>query len=297
MTGDVMRLEPEAMPAAVKQYAETKDGPLAAVPNIMGFYSAKSLLSDEELRKVLRIVRDVKPVTEFHRRQLEQVIANINDEKSANIQIVLVPAMMNPEGDPKNHASLFTDILTPEKSGITAVVGIQNPVSRGHIHIKSSGKLTCTVNSRREADLRIDPAEQPSIQPNWLGNEADAIILGAALRMADSVGKSKHLRESISSRLFPRPDVDLQNINKAQNAAHDQVSTMYHLCGTVAMGEALDSHLRVKGVQGLRVADASIFPNNVSGNIQATVYAVAEKAADLIKEDMGFENYKPKAKI
>jgi choline dehydrogenase-like flavoprotein len=49
----------------------------------------------------------------------------------------------------------------------------------------------------------------------------------------------------------------------------------------------LDSRLRVKGVQGLRVADASVFPNNVSGNIVSTVYAVAEKAADFVKEEYG----------
>lgn len=51
------------------------------------------------------------------------------------------------------------------------------------------------------------------------------------------------------------------------------------------MGDALDSRLRVKGVQRLRVADASIFPNHVSGNIVSSVYAVAEKAADIIKHD------------
>lgn len=51
------------------------------------------------------------------------------------------------------------------------------------------------------------------------------------------------------------------------------------------MGAALDSHLRVKGVQKLRVADASSFPNHVSGNIVSSVYALAEKAADVIKDD------------
>ncbi|CAG7954004.1 unnamed protein product [Penicillium salamii] len=279
-TGDVLRQAPEAMQAAIKQYAETKDGPLAAVPNIMGFYSAKSILSEGELQKVMQSIRKIKPDTAFHAKQIEQVIANLNDEKSSNIQIVLVAAMMNPEGDPKNHSNLFTDITDPEKIGITAVVGIQNPVSRGYIHIKSA-----------------DPAQQPTIQPNWLTEEADAIILGAALRMADRVGRSKHIRDSISSRLFPRPNVDLQNLDQAKEAAHDIVSTMYHLCGTVALGEATDSHLRVKGVQGLRVADASIFPNNLSGNIQASVYAVAEKAADLIKDDLAAEVRNPKAKL
>lgn len=51
------------------------------------------------------------------------------------------------------------------------------------------------------------------------------------------------------------------------------------------MGDALDSHLRVKGVKKLRVADASSFPNHVSGNIVSSVYALAEKAADVIKDD------------
>jgi len=51
------------------------------------------------------------------------------------------------------------------------------------------------------------------------------------------------------------------------------------------MGSALDSRLRVKGVSGLRVVDASVFPNNVSGNIVSSVYATAEKAADIVKAD------------
>jgi choline dehydrogenase-like flavoprotein len=53
------------------------------------------------------------------------------------------------------------------------------------------------------------------------------------------------------------------------------------------MGEVVDDRLKVKGVEGLRVIDASVFPGHVSGNIMATTYAVAEKGADLIKEDDG----------
>ena len=82
--------------------------------------------------------------------------------------------------------------------------------------------------------------------------------------------------------------MDLQNLENGKAAMHDAILGEYHICGSVALGDALDSRLRVKGVEGLRVADASIFPNNVSGNIVSSVYSVAEKAADLIKEDWDF---------
>ena len=60
------------------------------------------------------------------------------------------------------------------------------------------------------------------------------------------------------------------------------------------MGSSLDSRLRVKGVKNIRVVDASAFANNVSGNIQSSVYATAEKAADLIKEDNEYAGMKKK---
>lgn len=89
----------------------------------------------------------------------------------------------------------------------------------------------------------------------------------------------------IHHRSFPEPDVDLRDFDTARQAARDLVMGEYHICGSVAMGDALDSRLKVKGVNGLRVADASVFPNNVSGNIVSSVYAVAEKAADMIKAE------------
>lgn len=125
----------------------------------------------------------------------------------------------------------------------------------------------------------------PVIQPNYAGHEADVAVLGAALRWADKVRHSSHLKSTITGRVVPAPSVDLNDMAAAKEAVHDVVLGEYHVCGSVAMGDALDSRLRVKGVEGLRVADASIFPNNVSGNIVSSVYAVAEKAADMICAD------------
>ena len=105
------------------------------------------------------------------------------------------------------------------------------------------------------------------------------------LRWGDKVGENKNLKPSIMRRAIPEPSVNLQDLDAARRHVHDVVAGEYHICGSVAMGDALDSRLRVKGVEGLRVADASVFPNNVSGNIVSSVYAVAEKAADLIQQD------------
>jgi choline dehydrogenase-like flavoprotein len=94
------------------------------------------------------------------------------------------------------------------------------------------------------------------------------------------------MKDKAAQRILPEFEkVDLETIQGRRAAIEEYIIGEYHSCGTCALGDTVDSRLRVKGVQGLRVADASVFPNNVSGNIVSSVYMVAEKAADLIKED------------
>jgi len=239
---------------------------------MQGFLPYKLLVSPEELKETLQSIKDAPTENEFERKQLEQIIAHLESDKSANLQLVLIPATANLYEGVKDHSVLFPPPSSPDQPmGISLVICLQYPVSRGTIHISSS-----------------DPTKHPIIDPAYLKHPADKAVLAAGLRFIDNISRSQHLSSKISHRLFPAADIDLQNIKNGEAAVEDWVLGEYHPCGSCAMGDVLDSKLKVKGAKGLRVVDASVFPNNVSGNICSSVYAVAEKAADLIKEEYDY---------
>ena len=133
--------------------------------------------------------------------------------------------------------------------------------------------------------LLSDPTKQPAIDPAYLKHPADVAVLAGGMKFLDKLAESGHLRDKLSKRISPAPELNLQDNEAAKQAVRDWVIGEYHPCGTCSMGQVVDGKLKVNGVSGLRVADASIFPNHVSGNICSSVYAVAEKAADIIKAD------------
>lgn len=267
LTMDSLHQLPEAMQDALAQYQKTQGGPLACVSSMQGFFPVKRVMSEAELASVVQSIRNIKPTSAVHEKQLALIIAHLESNHSANLQLVLVPATANTDGI-EHQRHVFPPREAGKPAGVTFALCLQYPVARGHIHIDDA-----------------DPTKPPIIQPNYAGHDADAAVLAAALRWGDKVGQSHHLKSTLAKWSVPPSSVDLQDLDQAKQAVHDNVLGEYHICGSVAMGDALDSRLKVKGVEGLRVADASVFPNNVSGNIQSSVYAVAEKAADLIKED------------
>ncbi len=105
------------------------------------------------------------------------------------------------------------------------------------------------------------------------------------MKFLDKLAESRHLKGKLEKRLHPAPDINLKSTEAAKEAVRGWVMGEYHPCGTCSIGQVVDAKLKVRGVTGLRVADASVFPNHVSGNICSSVYAVAEKAADIIKAD------------
>lgn len=105
------------------------------------------------------------------------------------------------------------------------------------------------------------------------------------MKFLDKLVESDHLKGKLGKRINPAPELNLQDAEAAKEAVRDWIMGEYHPIGTCSMGQVVDGKLKVHGVEGLRVADASVFPNHVSGNICSSVYAVAEKAADIIKAD------------
>jgi choline dehydrogenase len=155
-------------------------------------------------------------------------------------------------------------------SGCTFSVCQLRPESRG----------TVTIASR-------DPLEPPAMRPNYLTREADCRCAVEAIKFARRLAAAPALKEYLAEEYRPGPGTasDEELLEFARNHG----ATIFHPSGTCRMGAdpmaVVDERLRVHGVPGLRVVDCSVMPTLVSGNTHAPVVMIAEKAADLIRED------------
>ncbi|WP_445600212.1 GMC family oxidoreductase [Azospirillum sp. A39] len=155
-------------------------------------------------------------------------------------------------------------------SGFTASVCQLRPESRGRLLPRTP-----------------DPRDPPAIHPNYLATPTDARVLVAGMRLARRLAATRALQPFILAEIDPGPAVrsDAELLEHARNTA----TTIYHPAGTCKMGidpmAVVDPRLRVRGIAGLRVADASIMPALVSGNTNAPTIMIGEKAAAMILED------------
>lgn len=143
VTLDTLSQVPEAMEAAGKQYAEQSGGPLSCIAGMQGFFPAKKILSEAELAEAIQSIRDVKPTSAFHEKQLKQIIAHLESDHSANLQLVTVPASMDPAGL-EHQGQLLPPRSADAPAGLTLALCLQYPVARGSIHIESAGKSNPT---------------------------------------------------------------------------------------------------------------------------------------------------------
>ena len=142
------------------------------------------------------------------------------------------------------------------------------PESLGSIHIRSS-----------------DPKAQPAIRFNFLADQIDQQAMSAGFRMMRKIVNASPMDPYRGEEFSPGPSV--QSDEQILTWIRNNSQTAYHPIGTCRMGAGpnavVDDKLRVHGLDGLRVADASIFPTMPSGNTNAPSIMVGEKAADILK--------------
>jgi choline dehydrogenase len=155
-------------------------------------------------------------------------------------------------------------------SGFTVSVCQLRPESRGRVAIRSA-----------------DPLHPPSMQANYLSTELDRRMAVAGVRTARAIAGADAMRPYVRREHMPGPQAE--DDNALLEFARNHGATIFHPSGTCRMGSdtlaVVDGRLRVHGVAGLRVVDCSVMPTLVSGNTNAPVVMIAEKAADMIKQD------------
>jgi choline dehydrogenase-like flavoprotein len=153
-------------------------------------------------------------------------------------------------------------------------------------HAFTSGPVLVSTKSRGNLRLRSsDPLDKPRILTNTLAEPEDMASLVAGVKLAREIASTGPLAEAAAREIYPGPGVDDDADIEAFVRQH--VDLLYHPVGTCKMGTddaaVLDPQLRVRGVDGLRVVDASVMPQIPGGNTNAPTIMIAERAADLIK--------------
>jgi choline dehydrogenase len=178
-----------------------------------------------------------------------------------DLQYHVQPLSLDRFGEPLHRFNAFT-----------ASVCHLRPTSRGSVHIVSP-----------------EPHAAPLIAPNYLSTDYDRHVAANALRLTRRIAAAPALSPYRPREIIP--GIQFQTEEELQQAAGNVGTTIFHPVGTCRMGTAddpaavVDQRLRVIGVEGLRVVDASVMPNITSGNTNSPTLMIAERASDMIRED------------
>ncbi|KAF2644591.1 alcohol oxidase [Massarina eburnea CBS 473.64] len=273
ISADIMR-DPNIVQAALEQYMTTKTGPLVGIPisvTMLPPVDHNGRISQDDIAKLTSQYADDANLPLWQKKQYEVLRKQILGPKEAVAYAMMLPLQLNFSPG----RTEMKDLLAPTdpKNYITIMVVNNHPFSRGICHIRSA-----------------DPKDKPILDPRYLSHPMDLEILARQTQYVETIIKT----EPFASLLKPTGRLPAgkaaTNLDAAKEIVKERLLTTFHPTGTCAMmpkgiGGVVDTKLKVYGTKNLRVVDASIFPMETLGNIQATVYAVAEKAADIIKED------------
>ncbi|KAL4901980.1 hypothetical protein BDW74DRAFT_187000 [Aspergillus multicolor] len=248
-------------------------GPLGLCP-LSSAYMTLPSLQDGELSGLLKQYLEdhqypTRPGRESQYRILRQIL---EDDSEPSAQYTLAPFQITPEKGP-SPKGIFG--MTEPGSFVSIVSVLNRPFSRGHVHLTSN-----------------DPYAPPLFDPKFFSHPLDLELHARHTQWLETLASTEPMASLIKKdgrRLHSEKRVD--DLDTARELTRDRIVAHYHVTGTTAMapresGGVVDSRLRVYGTKNLRVVDAGIMPLIPRGNIQAIVFALAEKAADLVKQDL-----------
>jgi choline dehydrogenase len=211
-------------------------------------------------REALRFALEGRGALTFGVTTAQVFCRSTPNKASPDLQLLFTPASYD--------ASKFGEL--EREDGMTVAVCPVRPDSRGTIMAKSA-----------------DPAEKPAITPNYLSDPADMQVLAAGVRFTRKIFAAPAIAQHSVVETLPGADVTTDD--GLLDYARRYGTTIYHPVGTCRMGDGpaavVDSRLRVFGLQGLRVIDASVMPTLTTGNTNAPTIMIGEKGAAMIRED------------
>ncbi|CAK7227111.1 hypothetical protein SCUCBS95973_006432 [Sporothrix curviconia] len=266
--------DPAVAGAVFAQYQTSRSGPLSMSGLSCAYLPVvdrEGIVAPAERRKLFADAGATPAKTTAEERRVVEELLAAPDEPA--VQLMLMPMQLHAD------AAETPGVISPTTPGnyISIATMLNHPLSRGHVHIVSA-----------------DPAVKPEWDPRYVSDPLDLEILARAARFNETVVATKPIAALLAgpappARLPPTP-ATAESLDDARQIVRSSLISVFHVSGSCRMaprsqGGVVDHRLRVHGVRGLRVADASVFPLEPLGNILMTVYAVAERAADLIKED------------
>ena len=264
--------DPKTAGAAFAQYQKEKTGPMAMATYSAAFLPCMGFLGSDGEKDLKRLFKEYlgdNDIQNPSRMQQYQLIRSIiEDPKQSSVHYLFAPVQLNPRQSP---APVSEEARAADY--ITLFTSLSHPFSRGSVHIVSS-----------------NPTDKPAVDPRYFSHPLDVEIVGRHLQYLPTIVATEPLASLLKKdgRRIP-VEANLASLDATRKLTELGFTT-YHPCGTCAMmprelGGVVDEDLRVHDVKNLRVVDASVFPMIPRGNIQSSVYAVAERAADMIKGD------------
>jgi choline dehydrogenase len=214
------------------------------------------------LKQIVRYYLKRDGLLAFNATQAGAFVKSSPDLAYPDLQVLYAPGALDPAAHPRR---------LDKTAGVTAIVCALQPKSRGSIHIKSN-----------------DPAEYPEIVGNYLNHEYDREMTLKGIRLLRKVFAQKSFAKyAVGEKV---PGAAAQDDEAILDFCRRKGDSVHHPVGSCRMGQdqdaVVDPSLRVRGVDGLYVIDASVMPRIVSGNTNAATVMIAEKGADLLRSAM-----------